>query len=84
MINFDRSTKSILWMAPPLPPVAKCSFMARELVWLENSTFAAWGCSACNWILANPGTTLPGNPSTEVKDAFNKHDCTAFPRHGRK
>jgi hypothetical protein len=29
--------------------------MARELVWRENNTFTAWGCGACNWVLAKPG-----------------------------
>src|ERR1700722_14829945 len=27
--------------------------MTRELLWLENSTLEAWGCGACNWVLAN-------------------------------
>jgi hypothetical protein len=57
--------------------------MARELVWLENSDFAAWGCSECNWLLVNPGTKLSENPSLHVKDAFNKHDCAMFPRQRR-
>jgi hypothetical protein len=57
--------------------------MARELVWLENDTFAAWGCSECSWIV-NPETKRSEKPSTRVKDAFNKHDCAAFPRFTKK
>jgi hypothetical protein len=52
--------------------------MARELVWLENSTFTAWGCTACGWIV--PGTNERGKPSLAVKTAFNKHDCAKYPR----
>src|SRR5579864_5578911 len=54
--------------------------MGRELVWLENSTFAAWGCSTCAWIVPNPGATVSGKPPTSVKDTFDKHDCAKFPR----
>jgi hypothetical protein len=50
--------------------------MARELVWLENSTFAAWGCAACAWVM--PGQS--GKPPREVKEAFNQHECAKFPR----
>jgi hypothetical protein len=31
--------------------VRNSAAMARELVWLEDSTFAAWGCNTCGWIL---------------------------------
>ena len=51
----------------------------RELVWLENSSFAAWGCAACDWIIPNPGTPSD-KPSTNVKERFNNHDCDKFPR----
>jgi hypothetical protein len=54
--------------------------MARELVWLENSTFAAWGYSACAWLVPNPGATVSGKPPADVKDAFDKHECAKFPR----
>jgi hypothetical protein len=54
--------------------------MGRELVWLENSSFAAWGCSACAWIVPNPGATVSGKPPASVKDAFDKHECARFPR----
>jgi hypothetical protein len=57
--------------------------MGRELVWLENNTFAAWGCSECDWLLGNPGTKLSEKPSAQVKDAFNRHDWVKFPRQGR-
>jgi hypothetical protein len=51
--------------------------MARELVWLEDNTFAAWGCKRCGWIL--PGKRSNG-PSPEVKEAFSKHECAKTPR----
>jgi hypothetical protein len=54
--------------------------MARELVWLENNTFAAWGCSACAWIVPNPGPTVSGKPPERVTDAVDKHECAKFPR----
>jgi hypothetical protein len=53
--------------------------MSREIVWLENNTFAAWGCSACGWIA--PGTNVTGKPPLTVKNTFNEHDCTKHPRH---
>jgi hypothetical protein len=56
------------------------SVMARALVWLENSTFAAWGCKACNWILRGLGPTAAGKPSEEIQQAFDEHDCSRFPR----
>ena len=54
--------------------------MAREPVWLENNTFAAWGCTGCAWIIPNPGPTVSGKPPATVKDAFDKHECAKFPR----
>jgi len=55
--------------------------MPRELTWLENSTFAAWGCSACNWIFPNPSPREdPSKPSAKVLEAFHQHDCAMFPR----
>jgi len=58
--------------------------MPRGLIWLENSTFAAWGCSVCNWIFLNPGLAEPGKPSVKVEDAFTQHDCAKFPRNPRR
>jgi hypothetical protein len=58
--------------------------MPRELVWLENTQFAAWGCSACAWIVSPPVHEISGKPSTQVKQAFNKHECARFPRTPRK
>jgi hypothetical protein len=60
------------------------SLMSRVLVWLENSTFAAWGCSECNWIWLNPGPH--GNsskPSAKVIEAFKQHECAKSPPHKR-
>lgn len=54
--------------------------MARELVWLENSTFAAWGCSACYFIVPNTSPATSGKPSREVIAAFNRHECAKFPQ----
>jgi hypothetical protein len=50
----------------------------RELVWLENSSFAAWGCAACNWIIPN-SSSPSGKASIHAKEAFDKHDCDKFP-----
>ena len=36
--------------------------MARELVWLENATFAAWGCKACGWIMHGSPPPISGRP----------------------
>jgi hypothetical protein len=54
--------------------------MARELVWLENSTFAAWGCTECDWILPNPGRRVSDKPSAKDKEVFEQHKCAEFPR----
>jgi hypothetical protein len=54
--------------------------MARELVWRENSSFAAWGCKACGWIMTDSGPTPAGRPLNQVKEAFDKHECSKFPR----
>ena len=52
--------------------------MARELVWLENSGFAACGCTKFEWIVPSPGPTSSGRPPATVKEAFDRHDCTEF------
>ena len=54
--------------------------MARELVWLEDGTFSAWGCEACGWIMSGSRFTYSENPSSEVKEAFNQHECDKYPR----
>jgi len=54
--------------------------MARNLVWLENHSFAAWGCAACSWITPNVGFTLSGKAPAAIRAAFGKHDCKNFPR----
>jgi hypothetical protein len=53
--------------------------MSRNLVWLEDYSFAAWGCAACSWITPNVGRTL-GKAPTAIRAAFEKHDCKKFPR----
>jgi len=52
--------------------------MARTLLWLEDSTFAAWGCVDCAWIM--PGGKESGKSLQGVKEAFDKHECARFPR----
>lgn len=52
----------------------------RELLWLENPSFAAWGCGACGWIELNRGRRLSGKASSTIQAAFDKHDCKKFPR----
>lgn len=53
----------------------------RELLWLENPSFAAWGCSACSWIEPNPEYNVTGKPSSTTRAAFDEHDCKNFPRY---
>jgi hypothetical protein len=53
---------------------------ARELLWLENGTFAAWGCAECNWIVPTPGRTVSHKTPAEVKEAFDQHECARYPR----
>ena len=63
------------------------SMMARELVWLEDFAFTAWGCKECNWIIPNPGYTHSDKAPAKVQEAFEKHECATFPRtlmHKRK
>jgi len=55
--------------------------MDRELVWLENQSFAAWGCSGCAWIVPNLGRTPSGKASVAVRQAFDTHECAKFPHH---
>jgi hypothetical protein len=54
--------------------------MPRALIWLENSTFAAWGCEACGWIMRGLRPTAANAPPLNVNEAFNKHDCAKYPR----
>jgi hypothetical protein len=55
--------------------------MARDLVWLENYSFAAWGCSACSWIEPHLRLTQSVEASAAIRATFSKHDCKKFPRH---
>ena len=65
---------------PERPGRLRILIMQRALVWLENATFAAWACRACNWILPGSRPTLSGTPPTEVQEAFDNHDCARFAR----
>jgi hypothetical protein len=51
----------------------------RMLIWLENFTFAAWACAACNWITQNPGVAASAGPPPKVLQAFMQHDCRKIP-----
>ena len=53
--------------------------MSRDLVWLQNYSFAAWGCAACSLITPNLDRTLSGQASAPTRAAFEKHDCKKFP-----
>jgi len=55
--------------------------MSRDLVWRENSTFTAWGCSVCDWVIANPGVAEAEKVPAKVMDEFNQHECAKFPRN---
>jgi len=54
--------------------------MVRDLVWLQNFSFAAWGCSKCGWIIPT-GPAVSAKASAPVCAAFAKHNCRNFPRH---
>jgi hypothetical protein len=56
--------------------------MARELVWLENFTVTAWGCSAYAWIL--PAATGLGKPQANVKVAFDSTNAGSFLARGNR
>jgi hypothetical protein len=58
--------------------------MPTELIRLENFSFAAWGCSACAWIVPSPSLKIPGKAPAKVKEAFEKHECANFPSHTRR
>ena len=54
--------------------------MAKDLVWLENLSFSAWGCSGCAWIIPS-GPTLTAKKTALACEAFAHHDCKNFPRY---
>jgi hypothetical protein len=54
-------------------------YVAKELVWLENISFTAWGCAECNWIIPNPPRTDSHKPPARVKEAFAQHECAQYP-----
>jgi hypothetical protein len=53
----------------------KMSAMPRQLIWLENNSFAAWGCSDCDWVLPNTDAPAQAEPSAEVQAVFDAHSC---------
>ena len=56
------------WQIPVIPWETTSWF--RDLVWLENSIFAAWGCKACGWIVPGPGKPEPEpNPCASLSRA---------------
>jgi hypothetical protein len=54
--------------------------MAKDLVWLENHSFAAWGCSGCAWVMPT-SPTVSAKKSAPARAAFTQHDCKKFPRY---
>jgi hypothetical protein len=52
----------------------------RQLVWREDSTFTAWGCKPCRWILVGSGSSATRRTSKAVWEAFDKYDCARFAR----
>jgi len=58
--------------------------MARELVWRENNTFTAWGCGACNWVLAKPGKKTSAKPSTQVRKCLIGTTAPNSPAYNRR
>jgi len=54
--------------------------MAKDLVWLENHSFSAWGCSGCAWIMPTR-PALSAKKSAPARAAFARHDCKDFPRY---
>ena len=79
---FSRDDKS---RNKPLPYLIRTqnavviSVMVRDVIWLENDTFAALGCSSCRWIVSNPGPISEQAPA-RIKEAFDKHECADYPR----
>jgi hypothetical protein len=67
-------------LQPPSPGEHTVTPEKARIIWLENSTFAAWGCTKCAWIIPNPDPRVSGKPPATVKDAFDKHECAKFPR----
>ena len=51
--------------------------MAKDLVWLESHSFAAWGCSGCAWVMPT-SPTVSAKKSAPVRAAFAQHDCKKF------
>jgi hypothetical protein len=49
--------------------------MVRNLLWLENPTFAA-----CGWIMPSR-PPIAAKASAPVRATFAEHDCEKFPRH---
>jgi hypothetical protein len=55
--------------------------MSRDLVWLQKYSFAAWGCTACSWVMPSLDRRLSGQASAPIRAAFDKHDCKKFPTY---
>jgi hypothetical protein len=49
--------------------------MPRELIWRENTSFAAWGCTDCNWVLPS-SPPASDKPPADAQAAFDGHTCT--------
>jgi hypothetical protein len=53
---------------------------SRELVWVEGSDFAGWGCSECDWVFHS--TEWPeGRSLEEIKQNFQTLLTREFESH---
>jgi hypothetical protein len=48
----------------------------RELMWIQTTFFAGWGCNSCHWkdFLPRKIATLLA-PAAEAQQAFKQHTC---------
>lgn len=51
---------------------------SRELVWIFEGRFVAWGCKACAWLRPRSHQPESGDSFREVREAFNSHDCKEY------
>ena len=56
----------------------------KELVWIFDTTFVAWGCKGCEWQSpVEPRLGFWKTPSDGVRAAFDRHECVGYPRKWR-
>jgi len=54
--------------------------MGRTLIWIEESTFRGWGCSACAWVF-NPSGPPTGDSIEEMKHDYVRQCEADFAAH---